>query len=408
MENLITRLADLSLEALAHEWTRRELHTATDAQLIAAVVTLLTPPKRAAATSFQLHAPLELMARVALLPHVAGHAREGARQKIAELGVRYAQRGEAVPRVERPFATNEHAAAALSEALLSGDSEGADAALVFLLEHEPTSVLLARLRPLLVDHLGAAAHAPILVAELPRVVDRIPDVAQLLRAPVRSLTQNVTFVRWHRDDDGRATTPPPTPTTTKTKTRAAEMLTARLLAPPKTSTPSHSIAPTMRAVEDSGLARELFADVWRDVDAVTAERVLSRVAAQSMLQDTIEHAPYGWTHCLTLPQAVLRMAQHTPEAQASVAVAATFVLGFRSTLGAVRLDPDRPLPPAVAPEANWIESLATRAALHTDAHFAKYVVACLDAARRDPEARMLYLHAAERLAEFWARRQSAA
>lgn len=399
MENLITRLSDLSLESLAHEWTRRELHTATDAQLFAAVVALLTPPKRAAATSFQLHAPLELLARVALLPHVAVHAREGARQKIAELGVRYAQRGEAVPRVERPFATSEHAAAALTEALLSGDSEGADAALVFLIEHEPTPVLLARLRPLLVDHLGAAAHAPILIAELPRVIDRIPDAAQLLRAPVRSLTQNVTFVRWHRQDDGRTSSP---------TAHAATTLAARLLAPSKTSSPSSSIAPTMRAVEESGLARELFADVWRGVDAVTAERVLSRVAAQSMLQDTVEHAPYGWTHTLTLPQAVLRMAQHTPDAQAAVAVAATFVLGFRSTLGAVRIDPDRPLPPAVASEAQWMESLATRAALHTDAHFAKYVVACFDAARRDPEARMLYLHAAERLAEFWARRQSAA
>ncbi len=362
----------------------------SDHLLIAAVVRQITPPKRQQSTSFQLHAPLELLARVALLPHVRPEARAGARQKIVELGVKYESHGEAAGRVDVPLRDVPHAAAALADALTHGDPDTADAALIYLLDHEPLSTTLARLRPILVDHLGAAAHAPILVAELPRVADRIPGVEQLLRAPLRSLLQHPAYLRWHRAHEGTA------------HVDAEARLFDALRAPPPTSSATTSIAPTMRSVEDSGLAPALLGEACRGLSTAGAERVLSRLAAWSMLQESTAHAPYGWTHALTLPQAMLRMTLGTDDAPAGVAVAATYLLGFRSTLGTVRLEPTAPVAIPDAPAA-WT-TVATDAALHTDAHFAKYVVACLDAASRDRDYASLYLAAAQRLAAFWASR----
>jgi hypothetical protein len=145
-----------------------------------------------------------------------------------------------------------------------------------------------------------------------------------------------------------------------------------------------------------------------------ARRTLLRVAARSMLQDDPDAAPYGWTHCLTMPQAVLVTAdEHGVDPDLAVAVAATYVLGFRSTLGRVRLDdgwvPERrsavggawwAAPDERGPVA---QELATFGALHEDAHVAKYTLACLDAADADPEATPLFLAAAAHLHEWWRR-----
>lgn len=362
----------------------------SDHHLIAAVVRQITPPKRRQSTSFQLHAPLELLARVALLPHVRPEARAGARQKLIELGAKYEANGEAAGRVEVALRDVPHAAAALVDALTHGDPDTADAALIYLLDHEPLPTTLARLRPILVDHLGAAAHAPILVAELPRVADRIPGVAQLLRAPLRSLLQHPAHLGWHRTHAGAA------------HPDAEARLLDALRAPTPTASATTSIAPTMRSVEDNGLAPALLGDAWRGLSTPRAEVVLSRLAAWSMLQEPATHAPYGWTHALTLPQAMLRMTLGTDDAPAGVAVAATYLLGFRATLGTVRLEPTPPVAIAEAGAA-WT-AVATDAALHTDAHFAKYVVACLDAAARDRGFASLYLAAAQRLGAFWASR----
>jgi len=144
-----------------------------------------------------------------------------------------------------------------------------------------------------------------------------------------------------------------------------------------------------------------------------------------MLQDDPGQAPYGWTHCLSMPQAVLGIAGACRDPRTAVAVAATHVLGFRSVLGRVKLDPRwRPEPPSVADpvealggspaeaaagvwhasredQSRLVGALASRAAIHPDAHLAKYTVACLDAARADPEEQHLYLAAAAYLSAWW-------
>lgn len=398
MEELLASLRELRVERVAEEWELRGLQRVPDAVLVSAVVELLIPPRDRQSTSFQLHAPLELLARVALLPWVAPAARQQALQKIVELGVRYTHSGEAA-RLERSrFPSLAMARAALVDAIRAGDADGADAALVALLDGERPSATLALLRPWLVDSLGAAAHAPILVAELPRFLDRIPNVVQLLRAPLRSLLHHPAALSWHRAVPSRGAT--------VGSDAAAALLFDRLRNAPHVQTPSHSIAPTMRSVESNQLAAELLAEPCAVVDAALAERTLARLAAASMLDEPLEHAPYGWTHALTLPQAMLRMTAGTEDERAGIAVAATYALGFRATLGQVAVRASVSLDDTPRALVERRVSLATAAAQHTDAHFAKYVVACFDAAARDSHAEGLYLGAAEKLAAFWASRGS--
>src|ERR1700721_4643712 len=74
-------------------WTDCPLAGASDAVLIQAVAAAIATPKAQINSSFLLHAPLELLARAWLLPHVPPCAREAARRRIAEIAARYAAEG---------------------------------------------------------------------------------------------------------------------------------------------------------------------------------------------------------------------------------------------------------------------------------------------------------------------------
>jgi hypothetical protein len=202
-----------------------------------------------------------------------------------------------------------------------------------------------------------------------------------------------------------------------------------LAAPPRVEAPS-SIAATMLAIERDGYAARIFATATSRVAAPTATQILLRVAALSMLLDDPQHAPYGWTHCFTLPQAVLSLEDVVSNVIRAIRIAATHVLGFRASLGSVRLQypfaPVRqirsmpPHPQAAEPaEAAGVAfnaraeqrlairtQLVERAATHADAHLAKYTMACLIAANRDPQQAPLYLAAAAYLGAWWDCRRS--
>jgi hypothetical protein len=183
----------------------------------------------------------------------------------------------------------------------------------------------------------------------------------------------------------------------------------------------------MSLVEKSGLATSLLDAPTRGLDVRAASRVLLRVAAWSMLEEPTDHAAYGWSHCLTLPQAALGIAGALADPSDAVAVAATYVLGFRSIDGSVSIDPSwAPEPlgarrdrrealtasPAEAASAIWharrdelpllVAHVVAAAAAHEDAHLAKYTLACLDAAADDPAAERLFLAAAAFLNAWWA------
>jgi hypothetical protein len=396
---------------LRDDWAQSPLSALSDAQLASAVARAIAAPKRDADSSFLTHAPLELAARVRLLPVVAMAARDQARRRIAAIAGDYARAGAEVENAPGAFSDPETALAFLKRAIAKGDAAGADAALLFLIPQVSASALGAALAEEILPMLGAAAHAPILLADLPRLDGLLDGAGALLRAPVAMIAKEAEArLCWHDDEavaafDGRA----------------ESELFDRLRAPPRVASPSVYVAPIMQAVEADGYAARLLGDVTAAISVEAAARAILRIAALSMLQDDPASAPYGWTHALTMPLGVFGCASFLGDKRKLVRVAATYALGFRATLGKAPIEdrtPERPTvldlfnvePIAAAGAAYHAEAarlpeiktaLATRAATHADAHLAKYTLACFDAAARDPEAARFYLAAAAYLGAWW-------
>lgn len=393
------------------EWSKDPLSTLSDAALVEAVAAAITPPKRDADSSFLTHAPLELAARAALLPMVSPKAREQGRRRIAAIAAQYAREGDEIDALTRAFDDAAAAVAALKSAIREGDVATTDAALVYLGPRASPLALRRKIAADVMPMLGAAGHLPIFLAEAPRLEARLPSVNSLLRSPMRKLVRNAQFrLTWHekatsggvRRDQGGA-------------------LFEALRAPPFVHSPSVYIAPTMLAVEAGGYAERLLADVTDGLSVEAATHAILRAGALAMMQDDANHAPYGWSHALTMPQGVLSCADAVEDKAALVRIAATHALGFRATFGRTRLvdaPPPKPKSDAyvgVAPveaagavyhasEGDWLmirTTLASRAATHRDAHLAKYTLACFDAAARDPAAARLFYAAAAYLGAWW-------
>src|SRR5215217_3421143 len=338
-------LAALAVPDVRDAYFAQGIDSWSDRRLAAEVAEVVAVPKEAPADSFVLHAPLELLGRVGLLPAVRPDAREGARQRLVWL---------------------------------------------------------------------AAAHGSILLYLLPRVAPGGEVTGAVLRGPARELARMPQWrLHWFEDPD---------------EPIAGSPLADALLDVPPLGVPGSTfIHPIMSQAEDSGLAAKLLSGVLAArPQAAEARRELSRVAAWSMLQEPPDFAPYGWSHCLTMPQAVLGLAGRGTSDRTAVAVAATHVVGFRAALGAVTIHGNwRPPAPATtdlveaigagpleAAASAWhaaegddhavVTELATRASLHHDAHLVKYTLACLDAAADDPDQRRLYLAAAASLSAWWA------
>ena len=391
----------------------------TDVQLSDAVADRIARPKVAAADSFVLHAPLELLARTALLPLVEPGARDAARARLRWLGEAYTAAGEEVddpaPRAYDDVGT---AAAHLLAAIAAGHGDDADATAAWLAERATPAELARALADDVIPRLSAAGHGSILLHLLQRTAPHSRSAARPLRGLARELA---------RFPDRRLTWPEHREAVT-TGVPSADLV-AVLRRPASPGDPgSDFIFPTMDLVERTGTAQRLLDRPTRTTSVVQAGQDLLRLAAASMLQDDPAAAPYGWSHCLTMPQAVLDLARSgAARAAPAVAVAATFVLGFRATQGTVSVDPawsptggvptGDPLealdgPPAEAAAAAWhatngeraavVARLASRAAAHEDAHLAKYTLACFLAARDDPGATRLFLAAAAHLGAWWA------
>ncbi|MDZ7628245.1 MAG: hypothetical protein U5J99_07520 [Parvularculaceae bacterium] len=94
-------------------------------------------------------------------------------------------------------------------------------------------------------------HAPILLADLPRLEGRLDGASRLFRAPVRMIAKLAAArLTWHERANGDAFAG-----------EAARELCGRLLPPPPVFSPSVNIAPTMLAVEVDGYAAKMLADV---------------------------------------------------------------------------------------------------------------------------------------------------
>jgi len=424
-----SRLADVAPTDVRDAYVRLGLDVISDAQLCDLVTATLARPKIAPADSFVLHAPLELLARTALLPMVEPKARDLARQRLVWLAATYAAAGDEVARsTPLSYPGVETAVDHLATAISRGDVDGADDAAAWLAATVTPTELSRSLAESFLPRLSAAGHGAILLYLLPRIAPRSACAAGMARGMVRELARHPDWnVIWHR-----LRRRPHTRSGTGSAEASGDLIEA-LRRPRSPGDPaSNFIYPTMSIVETSGLAAEVLDQPTQSTGIRQATRDLMRVAAWSMVQDDPDQVPYGWTHCMTMPQAALGIhgvagiPESGAEPEDSIAVAATYVLGFRATQGRVNLDPawvpDRlsDLDPLAAlgahpdeaasgvwhaPEADLpaiVARLVTHAAVHPDAHLAKYTLACLDASNADPAAGRLYLAAAAYLGAWWA------
>ena len=351
--------------------------TRTTTQTIADAISI---PKAAPANSFVLHAPLELMARTQLRRYVPVGARQATDDRIEWLAAEYENAGDPVP---QPAAVDGPPdPSALIAAVAEGDQDLVDAMAAAWVWQWTALDAAGALGEAFVPSLAAAGHAPIGMSLLLRDAS-MPTT--LLRGPLRALAANPQWrLTWHRSANGNGD---------------PEGFYAALRAAPQLGQPgSNFIYPLMTQAVESGEAERLLSPLLADrYDVQGALRTVTRVAAWSMLHDDPSQAPYGWTHALTMPQAVLSLAGVGVSPRTALAVAGTFALGFRLALGTVELPRviEPPVTVASTPE------VAAAAARHEDAHLVKFTLACIHAAAADPEFEGLYLNAAARLIEWW-------
>jgi hypothetical protein len=397
---------------ISHEYDRTGCADLSDTQLFERSARAVAQPKATVANSFTLHAPLELMARRLLLPLVAPHLHRAARERLLWVAATYERVDDVIP-LPPPIAFDSPRPArdALLGALTAGDVDRADAIASSYLAHARPDDVMALAEPTL-DLLAAAGHAPIGFFLASRLATTSRAALTLLRPTLRELARAPQLrIEWVREG----------PALRSDGARFAAALTAT----PQLGLPgSDFIFPLVHQVDANGLARDLVAPNL-PADEPSATAVILRVATQSMLQDDPVHAPYGWTHCLTLPQAVLAVLPWLEDRARAIAIAATYVVAFRAgeSAGPIALDhepePTTPIalldafdaPPATAASA-WFHAtdderdaalpeLAGRGACHPDAHVAKYTFACIAAAQSDPSKRALYLAAAASLIAWW-------
>lgn len=364
-------------------------HETSAHRLVDLAVEALSVPKAAPANSFVLHAPLELMARVQLLPFLRADDRVAALGMIECLVDQYEAAGDPVE--PPPPVTRKPRPTALIEALAAGDADQVDALAAAWLPEMSVAEVVGAFGEAIVASLAAAGHAPIGLSLLLRA-GRRPGAGLLspvlLRGALRSLAAHPEWrVSWHDEcsSDGDAT-----------------RLYGALQAAPLLGTPgSNFIFPLMSQAQQAGVADRLLGPVLADRFHVPAAlHTVTRVAAWSMLHDDPAHAPYGWSHALTMPQGVLSLAGAGVRARTALAVASTFTLGFRVAFGREVL-PERIRPSAGADSHIDVQELAAAASLHQDAHLVKYTLACLHAAADDPEFAGTYVAAAHFLADWW-------
>jgi hypothetical protein len=299
---------------------------------------------------------------------------------------------------------------ALLDAIAAGDLERVDAVAAHVLERATLDEVMALAGPTL-DALGAAGHAPIAFFFATRLASTGRSPLTLLRGALRELARAPHL----RGEWGPGAAAP---------AGTAEQLVRALASTPRLGLPGTDfIFPLVHQVDTNGIAREVI-DGNLPGRSTEAAAATLRVAACSMLQDDPAHAPYGWTHCLTLPHAICEILPWLPDRRVASAVAATYVVAFRAGESRGSLDtgwvPERvstglldalDAGPDVAGAA-WfhapdhelaraLPALIGRAATHDDAHVVKYTLACLGAAERDRAQRSLYYAAAASLVAWW-------
>jgi hypothetical protein len=356
--------------------------------------------------SFVLHAPMELLARGALLPYVQAEARERALARIEALVAGYERIPARDAAASAEFPSVAAASVTLLQALAERDAARVDATAAWLDARAKTADIARALAPLALPAMAAAGHANIYLGLLGRATSS-GDVTPMLRPVAAALVS---------DPAGPIVLP---------AVRCEETAAVRLLGVlggvgNREPVPLSFIAPLVHDAARRGVLGVLCepGGVFLAPDREPVEWL--RVAAQAMLQGPSQYAAYGWTHCLTLAQGALRAGRWADDLGAGAYMAAAYIAAHVSAYAGRPLDPEyQPEPtslaleealhdsPASAAGAAWhapnraATVLASVAAVSHDAHRVKYTLACLEAAAEDPAADRLYLSAAAHLNAWW-------
>ena len=427
------RLHGIDPKDLVAEYQRRGLDELSDAELCQEAAALIAPPPAEGGSSFTLHAPLELLARYGLMPLVDPRERKLARLRLVASAARFEAEitaGPAPAKISR-FANPGDAIAEFTRCFHAGDAGGLESIVLQFAAQFGTARLVHVLTPLALPTLTGASHSHIGLWLLLRH-GRSSDMrdAGLLRAAARALAsgprnQLKSFAGMAiQGDKPLAQTP----------AEVEREVLARLAAPPRGKNAYGSMHHLITAGETTGNADALFADFIRrgltgdQIDA--AFRAALRVCAQNMLQHDATFAKFGWSHCLTLPQAACGLSSLNIDRKLALAATLVWATAYRSVLSDHDLDlgwVPAPLAgspslaealqtsPAAAAARAWHaepaerplvkRALATQASIRTDQHLVKYTRACLDMISFDPEYEHLYLAAAAHLCGLWIKEQ---
>lgn len=419
---------DMDPKNLVEAYHSRRLGEWSDRQVVRAVAEVISRPSKKGLTSFTLHAPLELLARAGLLPLVAPEDRELARMQMVASAAAYGRGVTAVPEPEAlpPFADFSAASRRFAAVFADGEEDALEAAVLQIAKQFGVASLVHALTPQLLPTLTSASHAHIGLWLLLRHGGAGDvDDASLLRAAARNLAA---------DPEGRLASfsgmkiAGAKPLARSPATIEQEILD-KLADPPKGKKPSRfSIRPLMEAAEATGTVEDYFAEFIRhdltseQIDA--AFRAVLRSCAHSMLQDTRRQAKFGWSHCLTLPQAACGLSSLNLHRKLGLATTLVWATAYRTILSDKALDfKYRPkvfrgslrealeTGPDAAAGRFWHADpgevgdmqriLASEAAVRNDQHLAKYTRACFDLCGFDPQGWRFYHASAATLSAIW-------
>lgn len=414
---------------LVDEYRRRELDALSDASLCQQAAAIVSSPPARGGNSFTLHAPLELLARYGLLPLVAPEARALARLQMVSSAATFEATAAPVPlpASPAPFPDASVAGAEFRRAFEHADADALEAILLQCAAQFGTAWLVHLLTPLALPTLTGASHSHIglwLLLRHGRTSD--PGEAALLRAAARALAADPKGQLRSFSGMSIAGDKPLAMTSQQVEREVLD----KLAAPPRGKPAWGGMRGLFTAGEATGNADRLFADFIRhdlsgaQIDA--AFRATLRVCAHNMLQHTTQYAKFGWSHCLTLPQAACGLSSMNVDRKLALAATLVWATAYRSVLS------DRDLDLAWAPDklagspslaealrsspqeaAAWVwhaapaelpvikQALATEASIRSDQHLIKYTRACLDLVSFDPQYERLYLAAAAHLASVW-------
>ncbi|MEM9597089.1 MAG: hypothetical protein AAGD06_22645, partial [Acidobacteriota bacterium] len=422
-------LRDLDPKNVYDAYRARGLDRWGDRELAQGVAGIVSKPGKTW-TSFTLHAPLEILARTGLLPWVAPPDRELARMQMVASGAVYEAGVVALPepRALAPFPDPEAARRQLADVFRSGDEDGLEATVLAMARQFGSAELVRSLTPALLPSLTSASHAHIgLWLLLRHGAEGDPGDASILRAAARRLAADPkgrlgSFGGMDLRGEGPLR---------KTPAQLEKEVLARLVDPPRGEARRRGIRPLMEAGEGTGNADRFFGDLVRREltggQMAAVFRACLRASAHSMLQDDPSRAKFGWSHCLTLPQAACGLSNLGVDPKLGMATTLVWLTAYRSILSRRTLDfgyrpkplgSDRPslrealhsgtavaasrfwhADPAERPEMFRI--LASEASIRNDQHLAKYTRACFDMCGFDPEHWRLYLASAAKLCALW-------